>query len=58
MSRQSRDVLAELLSWVDERIEAEVSHRPDVNIYKETLQITWNQVRRKVSEMLLDEETR
>lgn len=53
-----RDVLAELLAWVDERVEDEVAHRPDVNIYKETLQITWGQVRRKVSEMMLDDAAR
>jgi hypothetical protein len=38
-----------LLEWVDSRIEAEVAHRPDENIYKKTLAQTWDQVRRKLS---------
>jgi hypothetical protein len=37
--------LANLLAWVDSRIEAEVTHRPDVNVHKRTLSETWQQVR-------------
>lgn len=43
----------ELLAWVDERIEAEVTHRPDVNRYKRTLSETWTQVRNRI-EMIPD----
>lgn len=38
----------DLLAWVDSRIEAEVTHRPDVNRYKRTLSETWAQVRRRI----------
>lgn len=36
-----------LTDWVLGRIEAEVSNRPDVNIFKDILSGTWNQVRRE-----------
>lgn len=39
------EVLHRLVAWTDLRIEAEVTHRPDVNIHKRTLAGTWNQVR-------------
>lgn len=44
--------LRELAAWVDSRIEAEVAHRPDVNIYKRTLAETWGQMERKLMELL------
>lgn len=40
------DTLTNLLAWVDSRIEAEVTHRPDINVHKRTLSVTWQQVRR------------
>lgn len=44
-------VVQDLLDWVDGRIDAEVTHRPDGNIYKATLSQTWMQMRRKLLEM-------
>jgi hypothetical protein len=41
-----RDTITNIIAWVDSRIEAEVKHRPDVNVYKRILSDTWSQVRR------------
>lgn len=41
-----RDTITNIIAWVDGRIEAEVKHRPDVNVYKRILSDTWSQVRR------------
>ena len=43
-----RELAEELLAWVDERIEAEVTHRPDTNRYNRTLTETWNQVKARL----------
>jgi len=37
-----------LLAWAEKRKEEETLHRPDVNIHKKNLVITWNQVIRKL----------
>jgi hypothetical protein len=48
--------LVELAAWVDSRIEAEVTHRPDVNIHKRTLADTWGQMQCKLQNMLTGSE--
>ena len=45
--------LIELREWAKERYESEVSGRPDTNIYKRVLKITWEQVIRKIDEMII-----
>jgi len=39
------NTLTNILAWVDSRISAEVSNRPDTNVHKEQLARTWGQVR-------------
>lgn len=40
-----QDTITNILAWVDSRIEAEVTYRPDSNLHKSRLADTWNQVR-------------
>ena len=47
--------LIKFRQWAESRYEEEVAHRPDVNIHKRTLKETWNQVLRKINEMIQEE---
>ena len=42
--------LNELLLWAKERKSLETDNRPDINIHKKNLIITWNQIIRKLEE--------
>lgn len=44
----AKDVLNSLLSWAKKRRSDEVDNRPDQNIHKRNLEITWNQVITKI----------
>ena len=48
-----QELLDELILWVHSRIDAEVTHRPDVNIHKRTLSETWHQVLRKLEDLTI-----
>jgi len=41
--------IEKLLSWVVSRWDAEVKHRPSQNVHRRTLDDTWRQVYRKIS---------
>ena len=51
---QAGAVLTNLIDWVDSRIEAEIAHRPDVNIHKHVMTTIWGEIRRKLETTLLD----
>lgn len=47
--RKAKDeLLDELIEFVHQRIEAEVAHRPDVNVNKAPIEQTWNQMLREL----------
>ena len=49
----ARTYLNEVLDWAHERKVAEVDARPDVNIYKQVLTDTWNQVIRHLEAVIV-----
>lgn len=44
-----KEKIQALIIWADERYDAEVKNRPDVNIHKRTLHETWMQVITKLA---------
>lgn len=52
--RGREEVLCALKLWAEQRLDDEVTHRPDQNVFKRCLTTTWTQVIDKLDAMLVD----
>lgn len=50
--RARRETLAGILMWARGRREAETANRPDENVNKRTLEVTWDQVIGKLEDAI------